>query len=163
MAAKMKFNPNDLPKRSGIPIVSDVDDWLLIFYRFLQLLGDMHRFVLYREDLNLSTNSPWDQQRELLWISEYGPDDLLRLEIAVYNLIQAAFKAFPAEGRIFLQFQVGHTLCASKICVALLDKIPLDSPLIRLKFLSRDIFHMYHPKCRNATNYAEHIEKTNLS
>ena len=63
----------------------------------------MHRFVLYREDMTLSPNPVDDQRTEDLWIDNYGPNEHLRLEIAVYNLIQCAFKNFATAGQMCMR------------------------------------------------------------
>jgi len=44
-----------------------------------------------------------------LWTTEYGPDELLRLEKAIYNIIKETFKNFALAHHNFLRYPVGES------------------------------------------------------
>jgi hypothetical protein len=55
------------------------------------------------------------------WATHYGPNEILRLEKAVYLLLKKAFKDFVPARHIFLRHQGGQPLCASRVWFSLLD------------------------------------------
>ena len=59
---------------------------------------------------------------------------ILRLEKAVYNLIKNASKEFAIAHQVFIYHQVGR---GYRNMIRPHEKFPLDSPLIRMQFLSR--------------------------
>ncbi len=57
---------------------------------------------------------------------------------------------------VFLRYPVGESACVSKVWFTLLDKFPLETPLIRTQFLSRNVLYIHGLKCANVNDYSDH-------
>ena len=116
--------PIDVTTVSGS--VKEISDILPFHDRFLQQLGDLFRYVLFRINFDNSPNPQYDIERNNTWDIEYGPEEILRLEKTVYLLLKTAFQDFAPIRHIFLRHQVGQSLCASRAWFSLLDKFKLQ-------------------------------------
>jgi len=103
-------------------------------------MGDQHRYAIFRVNFAKSPKPQFVMERNNIWATEYGPDEIL--EKAIYLLLKKAFQDFAPAHHIF-RHQAGQSLCASRVWFALLDKFPLQSPLIRTQFLTRNILYTH--------------------
>jgi hypothetical protein len=105
---------NNIDTPSGITVVKDFRDILPFHDRFLQQLGDRHRWVLYRVSFTQSPDQHFDTTCDMTWTKEYVPHEIARLDKTVYMLLQEVFQDFApvpfsdATGSITRCLQVGH-------------------------------------------------------
>ena len=117
---------NNTDTTDGITTVRDFRDILPFHDRFLQRLGDRHRWVLYRVSFSQSPDQQFDTACDRTWTKEYGLHEIARLDKAVYMLLQEDFQDFAPARPIFWRHRVEHPLCASWVCFSLRDRFKLQ-------------------------------------
>jgi hypothetical protein len=117
-------NNGAIPAPSNITVVRDIRDILPFHDGFLQQLGDQFRFTLFRINLAQSPDPQCDFACDNTWATHNGPNEILRLEKAVYLLLKKAFqdyRYYVTVRHIFLCHQGGQPLCASRVWFSLVD------------------------------------------
>ena len=123
------------------------DDNFLVFHkRMNMLLGVMVRFVLYIQDFSDSPDETWDLKRFNYVRETYGPDDLFKLENAIYKLLFDILQNHAQSARIFINIRSFTHHCSRRIWLTLIAKYPLDQPVLRMKLLARTVFHIIGPR-----------------
>ena len=110
---------------------------------FQQLLGEGYTPVIYPSaNMHMSPQYTTDDDYHHIWTTEYLSDECMKLERAVFLLIQEDFKFFVPVHHLFLTIKVGQQMCSTKIWHTVLENFPITSPLIRVKFQSPTITYM---------------------
>ena len=107
--------PSEIIKVKDYEDIPPFHDW------FLQQLGDLHRYTMYRINMTSSPHPRCDLERNN-WVEQHRPEDIVQLEKAIYLLLKRAFQDFTSTQHIFLQQRVEHSLCDSRTWFSLLDK-----------------------------------------
>jgi hypothetical protein len=135
--------PLHFPVGSGLQLVTAfevvTENFLLLYHRMHLQLGVMNRFVLYIQDFSASPGKTWEEKGLKHFRETYGPDELHHLETGVYNLLYNILKKYAETAYIFVDAKTNTHRSASCVCLALMDNIPLDQPLLHMKFLIRTI------------------------
>jgi hypothetical protein len=91
---------------------------------FLQYV--MNRFVFYLQDFSVSSDQTWDEKRIQHFRGTYGPDELYRLENAVYTLLHNILKEHAQTAYIFVDVKVNTHRSVRRVWLVLMDNFPLS-------------------------------------
>jgi hypothetical protein len=113
---------NSTDTTDGITVVRYFRDILPFHDRFLQQLGDRHRWVLYNVSFSDSPDQQFDTACDRTWTKEVGPQEITRLNKVVFRILQETFQDFAPALPIFWCHRVEHPLSASRVCFSLRDR-----------------------------------------
>ena len=119
----------------GIKTIKDLSDIPSFHDRFLQHLGDRHRWVLYRVSFSQSPEQLSDTACDRTW-TKNDPQGIARLDREVYRLLQKAFQDFAPARPIFQRHQEEHPFCASRVWFSLRDRFKLQLGRAREQMLT---------------------------
>jgi hypothetical protein len=126
--------PNETPKVERYEDFLPFHDWLI------QHLGGRQRYIIYRINMTSSAHPRGDLERNN-WMVTNCPEEIIRWEKAIYQILEQALQNFKPTRYIFLQHRIGHPLCASRVWFSLLEKFQqqLEAGMIRGKHQTMEI------------------------